>query len=118
MQRTPLIWIIRQIRRRIPMILLLMAAEVGHALFSVLFALGSRGVIDSAVAGMMEGFTAACLRQAGIIAAILICLTLTRHLREKLRAVLELDWKQRLLHGLLHGKSSIQFHMMNPPVKL
>lgn len=104
MRQTPLIWIIRQIRKRIPMILLLMAAEVGYALFTVFFALGSRGVIDSAVAGAMDGFVAACLRQAGIIAGILICLTLMRHLREKLRAVLELDWKQRLLHGLLHGE--------------
>lgn len=99
-------WIVRKVRRRIPMILLLVLSEVGYALFLVFFALGSRGVIDSAVAGARDGFVAACLRQAAIIGGILLCLTLTRHLREKLRAVLELDWKRQLLHGLLHGEYS------------
>ena len=104
MRQTPLMWILRKVRKRIPLILLLMAAEIGRALFSVFFALGSRGVIDSAVTGSMDGFLAACGRQAAIIAGILICLTAMRHLREKLRAVLELDWKRQLLHGLLHGE--------------
>lgn len=104
MRQTPLMWILRKVRKRIPLILLLMAAEIGRALFSVFFALGSRGVIDSAVTGSMDGFLAACGRQAAIIAGILICLTVMRHLREKLRAVLELDWKRQLLHGLLHGE--------------
>ena len=103
MSKSPIIWILKQIQRRIPAILLLTAAQVGQALFSVLFALGSRGVIDSAVAGSMEDFAEACLKQAGIIVGILVCTTLLRHLRERLRADLERDWKQRLLHGLLHG---------------
>ena len=98
------IWIIKQIRRRIPAILFMMAAETGHALCCVYFALGSRGVIDSAVAGDGRLFLSACLKQAGIIAGILICMTLVRHLRERLRADLERDWKGKLLHGLLHGE--------------
>ena len=81
-------WVAGKVRRRIPMVLLLAAAEVGHALFLVFFALGSRGVIDSAVAGARAGFAAACWRQVGIIAGVLVCLTIMRHLREKLRAVL------------------------------
>lgn len=103
MKRNTLIWIVRQIRRRIPAILVMTAAQVGNALFSVFFALGMQGVIDSAVAGEPRAFYQACLRQAGIIAAILICMTVLRHLRDRLRADLERDWKQRLLHGLLHG---------------
>lgn len=103
MKNTPLFWLLRQIRKWIPALLVLTLAQVGQALFSVFFALGSRGVIDSAVAGEMSAFTAACLRQAGIIAVILLCLTLTRHLRDRLTADLERDWKQRLLKGLLHG---------------
>lgn len=51
----------------------------------------------------MEDFAEACLKQAGIIVGILVCTTLLRHLRERLWADLERDWKQRLLHGLLHG---------------
>lgn len=104
MNKNATIWILKQIRRRIPALLLLVAAEIGHAMFCVWFALGSRGVIDSAVAGDRMLFLSACLKQAGIITGILICLTLVRHLRERLRADLERDWKRRLLHGLLHGE--------------
>lgn len=104
MKKNTFVWILQQIRRRIPAILLMMAAEVGYALFCVYFALGSRGVIDSAVAGDSGLFLSACLKQAGIIAGILVCMTLVRHLRERLRADLERDWKAQLLHGLLHGE--------------
>ena len=104
MNKHPLLWILGRIRRRIPAILLLTAAQMGNALFAVLFALGSRGVIDSAVSGDPGAFLSACIKQAGIIAGILICLTLMRHLRDRLSADLERDWKQQLLHGLLHGE--------------
>lgn len=103
MKQSPFFWVLKQIRKRIPAILLMTAAQMGNALFAVLFALGSRGVIDSAVSGEPEAFFSACLKQAGIIAGILICLTVLRHLRDRLSADLERDWKQRLLHGLLHG---------------
>lgn len=103
MKKMPLIWILKQIKKRIPAIMLMTAAQVGHALLSVIFALGTQGVIDSAVAGNPAAFQAACGRQAAIIAGILICLTLLRHLRDRLHADLERDWKQQLLHGLLHG---------------
>lgn len=101
--KRPLIWIIRQIRRRIPAIALLTAAQMGNALLSVFFALGSRSVIDSAVGGDVQAFYRACLYQLGIIAGIVVCMTVVRHLRERLRADLERDWKRKLLHGLLHG---------------
>jgi len=104
MTKHPLIWILKNIRRRLPAIGLLTAAQVGHALFCVLFALGTRGVIDSAVAGDPARFLRACAVQGGIIAVILVCLTALRHLRDRLSADLERDWKKRLLHGLLHGE--------------
>lgn len=103
MKKNVFLWILRQIRRRIPAIALLTAAQIVQALFSVFFALGSRGVIDSAVSGDVRTFGRACLTQGAIIAVILICLTLVRHLRDRIQADLEWDWKQRLLHGLLHG---------------
>lgn len=98
-----LLWTVKQVRRRIPAILLMTGAYMGHSLFSVLFALGTRGVIDSAVAAQPQQFFRACLYQAGIIVSVLICLTVYRHLRERLNADLERDWKQDVLHGLLHG---------------
>ncbi len=103
MKKHALFWLAEQVRRRVPAILLLTAANVGHALFCVFFALGSRGVIDSAVSGDKQAFLRAGLLQALIIAGILICLTIVRHLKERLMADLERDWKQQLLHGLLHG---------------
>ena len=103
MKHHPLIWLLSQVRRRIWPILLMIAAQVANALFGVYFALGSRGVIDSAVAGDKQAFWGACINQALIIAGTILSLTLLRHLRERLRALLDRDWKQRLLHGLLHG---------------
>ena len=112
MDKSPLIWILKRLRKRIPAILLMTAAQVGNALFLVFFALGSRGVIDSAVAGDSVAFRQACWTQGGIILGILVCLAVLRHLRERLRADMERDWKQRLLHGLLHGEYSAvsQYH--------
>lgn len=104
--KSSVIWLIKQIRNRIPALTVLTLAQVGNALFGVLFALGSRGVIDSAVSGNPQAFVAAMGKQAGVIGGILLCLTVMRHLRERIRADLERDWKQRLLHGLLHGDYS------------
>ena len=103
MKKNPLIWITRQVRQRIPAILLMTAAQIANALLAVYFALGTRSVIDSAITGNRQAFFTACGKQAAIIAGILVSLTLVRHLRERLRADLERDWKKRLLHGLLHG---------------
>ncbi len=99
-------WILRKIRRRVPGLVVMTLAQVGHALLGVLFALGSRGVIDSAVSRDREAFLEACVVQGSIIAGILVCLFLTRHLKERLRADLDKDWKQHQLRGLLHGDYS------------
>ena len=103
MKKMPMIWLTKQIKKRIPSLAVLTAAQVGHALFSVVFALGMQGVIDSATGGDPSAFWNACLCQTGIITGILVCLTVTRHLKERLMADLERDWKQRLLRGLIHG---------------
>ena len=102
--KRPLFWILAQIRRRIPAIAVMTAAQVGQAVFSVLFALGTRGVIDSAVNGVWADFYRACLWQFGIIAGILLCSAVVRHLHDRLMADLERDWQRKLLHGLLHGE--------------
>lgn len=104
MKSNALLWTLKQIRNRIPSILIMTAAQVGHSVFCVLFALGSRAVIDSATAGDAQAFGVACLKQAVIIAGILISMGLVRHLRERLRADLDRDWKKRMLHGLLNGE--------------
>lgn len=103
-KKAPLFWFLRKVRRRLPALFALTAAHVGQALLAVAFALGTRGVIDSAVDGNSVAFGRACLVQGGIIAGILICLTVYRHLKDRLSADLDRDWKAELLHGLLHGE--------------
>jgi len=103
-KQSPLLWIFRRVRRRIPALLLMTTVHVGQALFGVAFALGTRGVIDSAISGSSAAFWHACLVQGAIILGILICLTLFRHLKERISADLDRDWKKDLLHGLLHGE--------------
>ena len=103
MKKSPVVWIIRRIKRRIPAIFLLMLTQIANALLSVYFALGTRSVIDCAVDGDTQTFLLACEKQACIIAGILLTSALLRHFRERLRADLELDWKRSMLHGLLHG---------------
>lgn len=98
-----LLWLMKRIGKRIPALFLMTLVHMGQAVFGVWFALGTRQVIDCAVAGVPGPFYEACLWQGGIILGILVCLTLFRHLKEKLSAQLDRDWKQQLLHGLLHG---------------
>ena len=104
MKKSALLWILKRIRRRLGAIGLMTAAQMGNALLGIFFALGTRNVIDTAVSGEKDAFFRACMAQAAVIAGILLCLTLSRHLRDKLTADLERDWKRHLLHGLLHGE--------------
>lgn len=97
------IWVFKRIRRRIPALFLMTIAHIGQAVFGVIFALGTQQVIDSAVYGEQADFIRACFQQGAIIVGILLCLTVYRHLHDRLEADLDRDWKKSLLHGLLHG---------------
>ena len=103
MRKHPVLWAAAQVRRRIPALIFMTAAYVANALLSVSFALQTRQVIDSAVAGEKALFTAACVRLVLIIAAMLTLSLLARHLHDKLQADMDRDWKQNLLRGLLEG---------------
>lgn len=96
-------YLIGKVRRRIPAIILMTAANVGSALFGVMFALGTRGVINSAVSGSRDDLVHAVVVQAGIILGILFCTAVYRYLNSELSAILDRDWKQDLLHRILRG---------------
>lgn len=102
-KNSSVIWILKKIRRRIPAILIMTLAHIGQAVFGVLFALGTKNVIDAAVSGMRGEFIRACFIQGGIILGTLFCLTLYRHLHDRLFCVLDRDWKTGLFNKLLHG---------------
>ena len=61
MKHHPLAWLLGQVRNRFGAVLLLIIAQVSNALLGVYFALGSRGVIDSAVSGDRQAFLNACI---------------------------------------------------------
>lgn len=105
-------YLLKKMRRRIPALILLIAANVGVALLAVSFALGTKNVIDSAVSGTQSDFLRACIIQAVIIAGLLICLFFARLLNARLHDELDRDQKRDLLHGLLRGDyaSVSEFH--------
>lgn len=102
-QKYPLLWVFKRIRKRIPKIVLLTVSSVLNAILSVVFALTTKDVVNAAVSGSRQDFIWACVIQLSIVLGILITLTLDRFLRERLLTELDRDWKQDLLHDLLHG---------------
>lgn len=96
-------WVIKKIRRRVPAILLLTVLSIVLAVLGVFFALGTKGVIDAATEGDSQAFYRACAIQAAIIVGILVFSTLNRHMRERIHANLDKDWKKDLLHGILQS---------------
>ena len=102
-KKVTFIWILKKVNKRIPALLVMLASYVGSALLGVAFALGSSRVIDTAVAGKIDAFTKACIVQGFIILGIIVCLTVFRHLKDRMLAELDRDWKRDILHKLLHG---------------
>lgn len=101
-----LLWILKKIKRRIPAIVLLTLFSVALSLFGVYFALGSRNIVDSAVAGNRQDFLHAIGKQACIIFGILFSNAMVHHLKERIQARLDQDWKKAILHNLLQSEYS------------
>ncbi len=102
--RSTLVWILRRIGRRIPMLLLMTLVEAVGAVLGVLFALAMRNVIDCATTGDVGRFVGACVVQVALILGVLGCSLLSRWMRDKLAHELDRDWKKRLVHALLRGE--------------
>ncbi len=102
-KQSPMVWVFKRVRKRIPKIILLTLSSAANAVLSVVFALTTKDVVNAAVSGSRSAFTNACLVQLAIVLGILFTLTLDKFLRERLVTELDRDWKQDLLHDLLHG---------------
>ena len=102
-KRTPIAWIWRRMRRRKGALLIMTGTHILSAFLGVLFALGTRWIIDSAQAGNGQQFTYACIAQGALILGLLGSHTLDRHLQEKLTAQIDRDLKAHFLHRLLNG---------------
>ena len=99
-----MLWAAKRIRSQIPAMTVMTLAHMGQALLGVAFALGTRQVIDSAVGGDPDAFLGACLLQSGIIAGLILCQLLYRHLHEMLMAQLDRLWTRSTLRDLLHSE--------------
>ena len=97
------LYLFRKLRRRVPALLLMTAANAGSALLGVAFALGTKQVIDAAVSGTGNDLLRACLMQIGIIVGTLVCQTIYRYLHAELTALLDRDWKQQIFHNMLEA---------------
>lgn len=97
-------WLVRRVWRRLIGVFCLIVINAASAMLGVWFALGSKNVIDSAVAGDKTAFFRAGTVQLAIIVGTILCVALARYLRDRLLSDLNRDWKRRLLHHLLHGE--------------
>ena len=104
MNKNIIFWVLKKIKRRIPAIVIMTLAHIGNSLLGVYFALNTRNVIDSATSGNRDWFYKSIVQQFVIILGILICITVFRFLKERIIARLDRDWKNELLHNLLHGE--------------
>lgn len=102
-KRTTIAWVSRRIHKRRSALLAMTATHIVSALLGVLFALGTRWIIDSAQVGDSQQFTYACITQGALILGLLASHTLDRHLQEKLSAQIDRDLKVYFLHRLLNG---------------
>ena len=111
-EKAPLLWLLGKVRRRIPALLLMTGANVAVAFLGVMFALGTKNVINSAVSGDRGALLRAIVVQLGIILTLLACSALCRYVSAKLSAELDRDWKRMLSHRIFHSEyaSISSFH--------
>ena len=96
-------WLYRRLRLRIPGLVLMTAASIASALLGVLFALGSKNVINSAISGTKQELIQAAVWQALVILGILFFSALQRYCNSRLEAELDQDWKRELTHRILRS---------------
>lgn len=107
MKQSAILWMFKCIRKHIPSLVLMVTVNIIHALFWVLFALGTQTVIDSALSGKQDAFITAILHQGFISIVIIVTLALFRQLKERLNATLDRSWKQYILHILFHAEYAV-----------
>jgi len=104
---TTLKFIFNSTKKRLPLIIGLVATSMIGALCSVLFALASRSVIDTATgADSSISFTLACVFMAGVIAVIIVMRALSKHFEQKASAMLDIDWKKKMFGSILRANYS------------
>ncbi|MBR4768713.1 MAG: ABC transporter ATP-binding protein, partial [Lachnospiraceae bacterium] len=101
-------WLAGKIKKRMWMLVLLTAIQVGLAVFGVLIAVESKRLLDAAVGGeFMKGpFISAVVTLILFVLILLFFRYLSADLKERLLIELDRDWKIELLNKLLGGEFS------------
>lgn len=97
-------WVFSKIRHRLPALAALSVVSILGSLLSVIFALSTQDVIDTAVGGIQSEFFFACLGLGGLIFMRVLCNAVSIHLNEKLTADLDRDFKKEIIHKILHSE--------------
>ena len=101
-RKTVLIWIIKQMKNRIPALILMTALDVLAALAGVYFALSTKNVVNFAVSGDSAQLYRAILVLGMCILGVLLFRGAFRLMNHYLLAQLDADWKKKLLAQLLN----------------
>lgn len=96
-------WLYKCTKKRLPMLAILIVANVVMALLGVAFALGTKNIVNSAVSSNWDSLIHASLSQLAVIVMIILILTLQRYLHSRMGAELDRDWKKMLARQVLHG---------------
>ncbi len=102
-KQTVIGWLCRRLRRRIPGLVLMTLTSIMTAALGVMFALGSKNVINSAVSGTRQELIQAAVWQALVILGMLFFSALQRYCNSRLEAELDQDWKRELTHRILRS---------------
>lgn len=97
-------WILGKVKKRLPVIGLLIGVSILNAYLGVLFALSTKGVIDSTVNGEYNSLAYAALKLGLIIFGQIAGNVVYRHLYDKLEADLDRDLKSQFMHIILQGE--------------
>ncbi len=94
-------WLARKIKKRIPLLVLLVFCCVLSGITSVQFSMGTRMVIDGAVSGDMSRFVSACIYQGSLMSFMIVVGLGTSYLNHLTTAHLNRDFKRSILLKIL-----------------
>ncbi|MCQ2516585.1 MAG: ABC transporter ATP-binding protein/permease [Saccharofermentans sp.] len=97
------LWVLRKNKKRLPVIGIICLISMVSSYLGVVFSLGTKSVIDTAISQDMGAFKNATIYLAVLILTTLILGLVNTHLNDKLSVDLDRDMKMNLMHIILRG---------------
>lgn len=102
-QKSTIFWILKQSRKQLFSLMILVALCIALSALRVVFVLGMQWLIDGAVAGDPQLMKHACYMLAGCGLAVVTLSMLRSHYSLRTAARMDIYWKKTLSHILLHA---------------